>query len=308
MGALPTFQAFLLGEGIELRELSIVDKDLLWSVYDAFIWQRVKELRSRPDLPVSVGVLNQILAEQMIADHLGERWVQKHILNPRLSDQAKGYLDLGDHQLLRALSLHRVQELARRLYQLQSFSWFEPVLDGVRTRKLSGAAFELDALWALQTTSPHVVAKSSSGAKGDDYDSFAVMGERLVPVEIKAKGDDTPWSNRTVINTVKAAAKQFPKGDVGLLFIRVPTAWVGPVLEAEYVNALAEGTRNTARIGAIITALDKPHLTSASTASVSRHFDCFNAPDCPDYIWDFCLQFKSLQDAEVNYLAAQPPF
>lgn len=155
MGVIPTFRDFLANEGLNVRSLTIEQTDVMWSVYDQLVWKRVQELRNSPDLPASLGALNQLLAEEMIADHLGTEWVGKNIVDPRWSDQAKKYLALGDHQLLKALSLHRVQELARRLYQLQSFPWFDTVLDGVRTRELSGAAFELDVLWALQIASPH---------------------------------------------------------------------------------------------------------------------------------------------------------
>lgn len=111
-----------------------------------------------------------------------------------------------------------------------------------------------------------------------------------------------------MINTVKGAARQLPKGDIGLLFLRVPTAWIGPDLEENFVDALAEGTRQTTRIGAIISAIDKPHLSTETTASVSRHFHYFATPDCPEHIWSFCMQFRQLWDAELTLWAPEPPF
>jgi hypothetical protein len=249
-----------------------------------------------------------MLAESVISDHLGTEWVQQNIVDVKKSELSKKYLNIGDHQLLKILSNHRVQDLARRLYQLQSFSWFDSVLDGVRTRELSGAAFELDVLWMLQIASRYVATSPESGQKGKDYDAFALMGKQLVPVEAKAKDDRTPWSAATVIQTIKGAAKQLPKGDVGLLFFRVPTAWVGPHLEATYADTLAEGTRQTSRIGAIVSVIDKPHMTGDTTGTVSRHLHYFATPECPDHIWAFCMRLRQLWDAGMTQMAPEPPF
>jgi hypothetical protein len=134
------------------------------------------------------------------------------------------------------------------------------------------------------------------------------MKGEYVPVEAKAKGDRTPWSKGTVVNTVKAAARQLPKGRTGLLLIRVPSAWIGPRLEAEYSEALAEGVRQTSRVGAIISVLDKVHLLAGNSANVARHFDYFASHNCPDHIWDFCMRFRQYWDAGLTQMAPAPPF
>lgn len=308
MGVMPTFDEVLANDGLSRQDLSIEQIDAMWFEYDWLIRDRVQDLRSSPDLPVPPGALNYFLAEETIAAHLGDQWVERHIINPRSGDQAQKYLAHGDNRLQKALTLHRVQELARRLYQLQSFPWFDIVLDSVRTRELSGAAFELDILWALQIASPYVETRRESGVKGNDYDAFAVMGERLVPVEAKAKDDTTPWSAKTVINTMKHAAGQLPRGDAGLLFLRVPTAWISPRLEEEFTDALREGTRQTTRIGAVISVIDKPHLNTDTTASVSRHFHYFATPECPEHIWSFCMRLRQFWDCGFTQMAPEPPF
>ncbi|MEU1808175.1 hypothetical protein [Micromonospora aurantiaca (nom. illeg.)] len=308
LGLIPTFRQFLVQQDHNLEDLTSLEVDVHWSHYDQLVWQHVTRIREAPNRPHSLGALNHFLAEDVIADHLGADWVNRNVVNADLSSQTRNYITLGEHRLLKALSLHRIQELARRLYQLQSFPWFESVLDGVRTRELSGAAFEMDVLWLMQIASPHVETRSEIGEKGSDYDAFALMTDRLVPVEAKAKDDQTPWSEKTVINTVRAAARQFPKGGVGLLFLRIPTAWVGPRLEADYTNVLAEATRQTSRIGAVVTVIDKPHLLTEKTASVSRHFDLFATTKCPDHIWQFCRRLTQLWDAGLTHMAPDPPF
>ena len=253
MGAIPTLHAFRLANGTT-SELTTSEMDAVWAAYDEFVWRRVQELRSSPDLPVGVKALTHFLAESVIEDHLGAAWLRKHIIEPHRSDLAKDYLNLQGHLPYKALSLYRVQELARRLYQLQSFDWFDQVREAVRTRELSGASFELDVLWLLQIAAFDVQARKEIGVHGADFDFSAWTNGENIPIEAKAKEDRTPWSKRTVVNTVKAAARQLPKGRTGLLFIRIPTAWIGSQLEAEYTDALAEGVRQTSRVGAIITA------------------------------------------------------
>ncbi|MHA4945693.1 hypothetical protein ACX27O_00075 [Micromonospora sp. SD19] len=308
LGWIPTFKEFMSGAGIDPSTLTDAEFEGCWAHYDEAVWRIVGGARQLPDLPISVGALNQLLAEDVIADHLGVKWVEQNIINSSLSDQARNYVGLDGPKLLKVLALHRVQELARRLYQLQSFSWFDSVLDGVRTRELSGAAFELDVLWILQIASPYVQTRKEVGVKGSDYDAFALMERKLVPVEAKAKDDRTPWSPKTVINTVKGAARQIPKNDTGLLFFRIPTAWVGPELEEAYADVLAEATRQTSRIGAIVTVIDKPYLKGEKFASVSRHLHFFATGMCPDHIWSFCNRLRTLHDSGMTQMAPDPPF
>lgn len=308
MGAIPTFRQFLAKKWRDCECPTVEQTSVLWQAHDQLVWERVRDLQGNLEPQISTGALNQVLAEEVIADHLGAKWVEQNVVRSETSKQTRTYLGRDDHQLLRALSMHRVQELARRLYQLQSFPWFDSVLDGVRTRTLSGAAFELDVLWVVQIASPHVEARKESSQKGKDYDAHVLMNRHIVPVEIKAKDDVTAWSAKTVIGTIKGAAAQLPKDDIGLLFLRVPTAWVGPALERDFADALGEGLRQTSRIGAVISAIDKPHLITEKAAQVSRHFHYFATPECPEHIWTFCMHLKQLWDSGLTQMAPDPPF
>lgn len=114
---------------------------------------------------------------------------------------------------------------------------------------------------------------------------------------------------KTIINTVKGAANQLPKGDKGFVFLRIPSFWVGPQLEDEFAGALAEATRQTSRVAAVITAIDKMHLNADATAGhVTRHHHFFRQHECPDAFWDACLHLKDLLDRELTHFAPSPPF
>jgi hypothetical protein len=164
------------------------------------------------------------------------------------------------HPRIRMKASHRTCELARRLYQLQSFLWFDQLLAKVRRDRLSGASFEPDVVWVLQILAQRVSARETQNRLGSDFDISADIGDLTIPVEVKAKDDTTPYSSSTIIQTVRQAARQLLRGECGILFIRVPSAWIGGRLEAEYGDALIEGSRQTSRIGVVITAIDKPHI------------------------------------------------
>jgi hypothetical protein len=130
-----------------------------------------------------------------------------------------------------------------------------------------------------------------------------------VPIEAKAKDDDTPFDEKTVINTVKGAATQLPRGSKGTVFVRIPSAWVGTELEEKYADALTEATRQTSRVGAVISAIDKIHLNDDATAGhVTRHFHFFKHNDCPRELWRACLDLKEVLERDLTLFAPSPPF
>jgi hypothetical protein len=245
-------------------------------------------------------LLLDLVSEDIIKSHLGESWYIENIAGA-MGERARDYLHWEASPQMQLLSAHRVHELARRLYELQSFSWFERVLTNVHDRDdLSGVGFELDILQVLHFLVSIVTPQVSSGHKGEDYDiSLQVTGLR-VPIEVKAKDDNTEYSANTIINTVKGAASQLPKGQKGFLFLRIPSFWVGAQLEDEYSDILLEATRQTSRIAAVITAIDKMHLNPEQTAGhVTRHHHFFRHPEAPQVLWDACCVLKELLERDL---------
>ena len=294
----------------ESQDLSDDDRlTVAWLQYDQAVAQTVDEMRRDEVAGANLRGLFDALSEGIIDDHLGHGWFQEHVDGSASSDQTHGYLNFDGPSAVRLLAAHRVHDLARRLYQLQSFDWFDDVVSRVARRNLSGAAFELDVAFMLHHMVAGVVPKEESGQKGEDYDiQLRVLGLD-VPVEIKAKDDDTPWHPKTVINTIRGAAKQLPAGSKGIVFLRIPTWWVGRRLEEEYPEALAEATRQTTRVAAVITVIDKISMNDDQTAgNVTRHYDLFMHGDCPPELWDVCLHLKDVLDRDLTILAPSPPF
>jgi hypothetical protein len=79
-----------------------------------------------------------------------------------------------------------------------------------------------------------------------------------------------------------------PSGGAGVVFLRIPPARVGPALEEYCADALYEATRQSSRIEAIISAIDKPSLTSSSIRNVTGVFHTFRRSDSlSDDVWEF---------------------
>ena len=95
MGVIPTFREVLAKSGFDIQELTVEQTDALWIEYDQLIRDRVQELRRSSDFPGSPGLLNQMLAEDTIAAHLGIGWVEENIVRPK----SKKYLAYESHRL-----------------------------------------------------------------------------------------------------------------------------------------------------------------------------------------------------------------
>lgn len=311
MALLPTFAQWLDVHGLpDAPDLTEYDRvTVAWLQYHQAVAQRVDEMRADPVAGENVRGLFDVLSEDIIDSHLGHGWFAEHVDGSASSDQTRNYLKSDGPPAVRLLTAQRVHDLARRLYQLQSFHWFDDVVRRVRTRDLSGAGFEVDVAFLLHQLVAAVSPKEESGQKGEDYDIHLQLYGLDVPVEAKAKDDDTPYNEKTVISTVKGAATQFPKGSKGIVFVRIPSTWTGTEVEDSYPNALVKATRQTSRVGAVITVIDKMALNNDETAGhVTRHYHFFKHDDCPDDLWGACLHLKEVLERDLTFFAPSPPF
>lgn len=311
MGFLPTFAEFV--ETCGLPDAPDLDEDtritIAWLHYDQAIHDRIEAIKADPTFPDSYSELLAVLSEEIIANHLGDEWFAAHIEGRATSGQAREYLRAVGPAYRRLLSTHRIHELARRLYQLQSFEWFDHVLRGLGTRDLSGVGFELDVLWLLHVVLASITPRAEIGRRGEDYDIVVRVGGMTIPIEVKAKADDTEFNAATVLHTVRRAVRQLPKEQKGIVFLRIPSAWIGRRLEEEYNAWLGEATRQTSRVGAVVTAIDKPHLNAAGTQGhVVRHYTFFRHATCPDELWDYCMWLKQCLELDLIQLAPSSPF
>lgn len=305
MTLIPTFAEFQ-ADPRNLPSLGGLDAITQWVAYDAAVYARVQDILADPWAQGRQGAITDILADDVLTSIFGEDWVKRHF-------------DIPDRVALHEVAVRRVQpvqrlrELARRLYEFQSYPWFEHYVAHVRANgDVASSLFEGDVLRTLMRLGARVERTVESGVKGMDFDITATFAgwDKPIPVEAKAKGEDTAYSANTVSNTLRKAAEQMPRGSAGWVFLRIPAAWVGPRLEEGYGEAVFEGVRRTSRIAAVFTAIDTIRLRSdRRSASVDRVWQYFPCPNAPDVLEKVGLDlYRFIEHDLDHHFAPSAPF
>ncbi|WEH37805.1 hypothetical protein PZB75_30855 (plasmid) [Streptomyces sp. AM 4-1-1] len=298
---IPTFNDFVATRWVQLHP-GDTRVDAQWAVYNQTVHEHVQMMLADPAMQGNDGIVTDILAEDLLETFFGPEWVAKRF---GLADKR------GQEDFRWILPAHRRRELARRVYEFQSFSWFQHFIDHTRTNEIPSALYEGDVLSALMHLPATVTRNKESGIKGQDFDILLeFLGEQpRVPVEVKNKDDDAEFKDTAVRKVLKKAATQLPKGEVGWVFLRIPTTWVGSRLEDEYPEILHDTVRQTSRIGAVFTAIDKFHLNSdRSKLSVNRIWHYFPSTDAPDVLRETSFNLYRLLEQGMDHFAPRAPF
>lgn len=187
-----------------------------------------------------------LFAELFAARFLGEEWMDNHL------GSYKG-LTAEEHGQFRYVTWR----LGRLLFDLQSFGWFDDLVDNLRQRDLTGALFEAEVARLLMQVPAEASLRVPTGEKGQDFDIDLGGLGLTVPVEVKAKDADTPFTRRTIKKTLDRARKQLPPGGLGLVFIRIPRSWVADQIMTELDSEVAHSLRNTSRVQAVVVVWDE---------------------------------------------------
>lgn len=209
------------------------------------------------------------LSYQILVYILGIEWGRKH-LNPRR--QHSYFMHQANVDTDEAyIGQHRVLSFARNLYELQSAPFFDDMVRELRTRSLLGAATEVDVAYMFHKSGHPVGFVQRTGTRGDDYDQVVKYGGQDVCVEVKAKEDDTPYSDSTLRASLREARQQLPKQGPGIIVIRIPSAWVANRLFVnEAVPTFTNFLRNSARTNAVVAVWEEwtPALPQGRTCFV----------------------------------------
>ncbi|MBT2533948.1 hypothetical protein J7E83_17815 [Arthrobacter sp. ISL-48] len=305
MSLLPTYENFV-SEYAAAKPTTQIPPEAAWAMYEGEILRITREMQA--DGTVSRAALREVLAHESVRTHMGQDWYEANIRS--IGPASRGYLYPDtEGTAARLISRHRVQQLGMRLHQLQAHPWFDRFLSHMSTSQLSGSAFEADILTALMAMPGQVVRTEEAGKRGQDFDISVNMGTRRIPVEVKTKDDDTPFSERTVVKTVKKASSQLPVGEQAVLFLRIPAAWIGPGLDEPYTDALFDATRQSSKIAAVITVVDKTHIhEGTSRGRVHRHYQPFKSPNGAEDLWKFALTLTQFLELDLTLLAPRLPF
>ncbi|MEU5447317.1 hypothetical protein [Streptomyces californicus] len=201
---IPTFAAWAAANQAE----GFPDEATAWAVYSDRMYRGMQALFAHPEIAENrqEAAVAEIAAVAFLESILGAVWVRERF---PLADHRE---ELGPW----VQQARQRQELARRVFEFQSEPWFDDFIAYTKTNEVASAIFEADVLQTLMCMPADIARVTESGVKGQDFDillNLAHVGD--VPVEVKYKRDDTAFSEATVRNTVKGAAKQLPRGRAG---------------------------------------------------------------------------------------------
>ncbi|HVT07866.1 MAG TPA: hypothetical protein VHO67_10425 [Polyangia bacterium] len=122
----------------------------------------------------------------------------------------------------------RQERFGEALFNLQSTQGFSAWVDDYDVSALEPRFAEMDAAYLMARAGVLCRLRGRTGKKRQDYDcDLAVRGVEL-PCDIKAKLETTAVSIPTFLEAIERAQRQLPKDRPGVVWIRLPRAWMEP--------------------------------------------------------------------------------
>lgn len=154
---------------------------------------------------------------------LGDDWFRDHLL-PDSHPNSFLRPDFSSADIDPTYSI-RTLELAEMLLNLQSVQGFWRCLEHLSLRQIQSGLAELQIGQVLKIRGiPFRYVEDGDTTTVDII--FHPFAETTAFAEIKCKGEDTPYSDATLSNALTKARLQIGKGNAGVVFVKVPTAWV----------------------------------------------------------------------------------
>jgi hypothetical protein len=186
----------------------------------------------------------------VISYFLGQPWVERHIVQSK----EDGFLFPGfTNQPDRSASMRRIWELADMLRNLQFIQGFEQPLSKLKTDNVeaSFAAFEIGR--TLLRAGVRFRFVKPRGVRGKDYDYEAYPNDTdTVCIEGKCALRSTDVSNETIQRALNEARQQLPEDKPGVIFVRVPEAWVEDHFNTPFARITKGFLSQTQRVAAVI--------------------------------------------------------
>jgi hypothetical protein len=197
------------------------------------------------------------VAAEILINFLDPDWVFAHVYDGKRTATGRPVSNILKPNALsdedRFKNQDRVIALADMLFNLQDINGFDLKLKRLRTEDLESlvAEFEVAALLAKSNIAIQFVEESST--IGADYDIAATIGGIAVACEAKCKIETTPMSAGGITSTLEKARKQLPLSGPGIVFIKLPEAWVrDPEIDLAMADATPPNYTVSGRISTII--------------------------------------------------------
>lgn len=231
-----------------------------------------------------------IFAEYYVGEFLGDGWLEEHFSAYKGSSSSEN-----------VLFKYRLWRLGRLLFDLQSYDWFQIVVDNVRGRDLAGALFEAEVARLVMQLPIKTTVRTPVGRKGIDYDLDVGGGGLSVAVEVKAKDESTPYSANSVHATFRDARQQLPADGIGLVFMRIPLSWTEDASYVSEIDDLVSGLlRNTRRVQALILVWDELASTTVTTMRYEPRQRVFAGPKVSEEVSQLLTFWEQVWASDID--------
>jgi hypothetical protein len=221
------------------------------------------------------------LATEYLRAFVGNEWTNQMVFgqHPTVSrDYRPGRGFMRAEATENAEEAYRNQErtlrLAELLFNLQEIEGIDTRLEDLRLGRIESTYLELEAGAFLKQRGVQFRYVIPSGIKGSDYDAEIPLASGIkVNCEMKCKAEQTQLGDGAVRNPLEAARSQLPSGEPGLVFFKVPEAWVFQAEAAAVFPKIIDSfLRNTSRVTAVLVAWEEQHLQPGDGALILYKF------------------------------------
>jgi hypothetical protein len=196
------------------------------------------------------------MAVSVIRHFFGQPWCEEHIIQDAAHSRPAGFLRLDftpGFECERKTS--RVLDFAETLFNLQHIQGFDDRVNQMRAGQIEASFAEFDFGRFLHLHDIAFEFVKPSGVKGRDYDCRVEYADgREACADAKCRLEGTEMRAETIRNSlIRARSHNLPSDKPGIIFVKVPQAWLEQDEMRKGIHAVADGfLRNNHRFNEFV--------------------------------------------------------
>ncbi len=234
----------------------------------------------RPD-KITPEYLLHGLSTQVLRFFFGDQWTEEkvfpvHARVSKASERGRNFLrtdslDLEDQ----FRHMQKVANLAEIVFNLQGVEGLRERIALMSNHDLESALGEFECAALLAKPEFKFRFVTPEGTKGLDYEAeVSTATSRTVCCEIKVKAETTVFDTSTLWSTLEKARKQLPKDKPGLIFVRLPEAWIRRSDVPQGIgDAVSKIFRQSHRVVGVVLRWEEWHTTPTGGSFVASRFN-----------------------------------
>lgn len=192
------------------------------------------------------------LSAEVLIHLVGKAWVERNVFGLAPIDSfLRSNSDITEDKFKH---YERVVSLAEMLFHFQSVDGIEKRITDIQSFSVENTVGELEGAKFLYRSRIPFRFVVPTGNRGEDFDVL-VLGANSndVNCEMKTKPAETVLSSATIWNTLNDNRNQLPKGQPGVMFMKIPETWTSQPAVSQIMNStLTRFFRGTDRVAALI--------------------------------------------------------